>query len=543
MLPFSFLLLISLLTASSLLISNGNAKKSFLHINKPSNLGFSRKELAKNLSMLRGGQLTEVIPQIAKKFIETPTGLFNALLLTLSIVSIGWKVTSNVIDKKANADNASSKPKDVASLQLRFLTVFWLMRMADWLQGPYFYEVYSSKLIGGLPVSLDLVSKLFLVGFASTGLFGPWMGRLVDSVGRKFGTIAFAVLYTIGAISTKSNLLPVLLLGRVAGGLGTSLLFSAPEAWLVGEHNKQKFDGKWLGQTFGLAYAGDAIVAICAGQLASLANSFFGPTGPFLLSIVFLFFGSLIAFFKWDENVATKSIAVKTTQKNIIENDIITTTTQTSAATQLVEKEDKKPSVFETLVLMSKNSNILLVGAVQALFEGAMYIFVLQWPPAVKAALQAASAYGANAVVPYGSIFSCFMASCLLGSLSFSALQAKKIKIETSTSLMLLIATIAITIATLIGSSNLYILIAALFVFESCVGMYFPSIGTLRSKYLPDSHRSVIMNIFGIPLNLIVVSVFLSIKYLGVAGALTCSSVALGLSTLFSLVLLFLNKK
>lgn len=61
--------------------------------------------------------------------------------------------------------------------------------------------------------------------------------------------------------------------------------------------------------------------------------------------------------------------------------------------------------------------------------------------------------------------------------------------------------------------------------------MYFPLIGTLRSKYVPDSHRSVIMNLFGIPLNLIVVSVFLSIKKLGIQGALTCSTVSLGLAT------------
>ena len=57
----------------------------------------------------------------------------------------------------------------------------------------------------------------------------------------------------------------VLLFGRLMGGLGTSLLFSAPEAWMVGEHNKEKHAGKWLGQTFGLAYAGDAVVAIIAG--------------------------------------------------------------------------------------------------------------------------------------------------------------------------------------------------------------------------------------------------------------------------------------
>jgi hypothetical protein len=67
-------------------------------------------------------------------------------------------------------------------------------------------------------------------------------------------------------------LLPLLLLGRLAGGIGTSLLFSAPEAWLVGESIKGGFDGRWLGQTFGWAYAGDSIVAIIAGQLASIGD-------------------------------------------------------------------------------------------------------------------------------------------------------------------------------------------------------------------------------------------------------------------------------
>jgi hypothetical protein len=81
------------------------------------------------------------------------------------------------------------------------------------------------------------------------------------------------------------------------------------------------------------------------------------------------------------------------------------------------------------------------------------------------------------------------------------------------------------------STGSLSTLIAAFFAFEACVGMYFPSIGTLRSKYVPDSHRSVIMNIFGLPLNIIVVGVFLSIKYLGVTGALSCATGALALAS------------
>ena len=100
-----------------------------------------------------------------------------------------------------------------------------------------------------------------------------------------------------------------------------------------------------------------------------------------------------------------------------------------------------------------------------------------------------------------------------------------------STSTMLAVATAAMAVAPAVGGTSLAAIVAAFFVFEACVGMYFPSIGTLRSKYIPDSHRSVIMNLFGIPLNLLVVSVFLSIRSLGVQGALRCATAALGVAT------------
>ena len=159
----------------------------------------------------------------------------------------------------------------------------------------------------------------------------------------------------------------------------------------------------------------------------------------------------------------------------------------------------------------------------QALFEGAMYIFVLQWPPAMKAVLTGA--------VPFGKVFSCFMVCCMIGSSTFSALSSR-VKLEDSVLLMLVLATAAMATATVsCGATALAPLVAAFFAFEACVGMYFPSIGGLRSKYLPDAYRGVIMNLFGIPLNLIVVAVFLSIGRLGVTGALTCSTVALSLAT------------
>lgn len=444
-----------------------------------------------------------------------PTNFFNSLFVALMGVILTFKGAEWQRQRSdPSSKSADTKPASVKSLQWRFLSVFWVLRLADWLQGPYFYDVYASKIINGVPASADMISRLFLIGFASTGVLGPWIGKLVDRYGRKAGTIAFSLLYTLGALSTRSSALAVLAFGRLMGGIGTSLLFSAPEAWMVGEHMNDKHDSKYIGETFGLAYAGDSLIAIIAGQLASMMASKTGPTGPFSLSVPFLWVGAFIAALKWKENVAPKSANAGDTSDGGI----------------------TIPSAF---VEMKKDKRIVLVGAMQALFEGAMYIFVLQWCPAMREAVKSVAwgEAGATASVPFGKIFSCFMASCLLGSTLFSSLQKKKVPTESIAKGMMLSAAAAMTVAVVavknaaaFGANSFYALVGAFLLFEACVGMYFPSIGTLRGKYLPDSHRGVIMNIFGFPLNLIVVTVNLLISYLGVTGALSCSAATLALA-------------
>lgn len=256
------------------------------------------------------------------------------------------------------------------------------------------------------------------------------------------------------------------------------------------------------------AYAGDSIVAILAGQFAGAAAASRGPTGPFELSTGFLLFGGLLAALLWKENRAENS-----------------------------GDSSKKPSIREAVDVVKGDPKIMLVGAVQSLFEAAMYIFVLQWPPAISKAV--AKAFGSGSATPYGTVFSCFMASCLLGSTLFGQLAKVGVATEVSTSSMLTVAALAMSAATFTVSASssaismsLAGLMASFFAFEACVGMYFPSIGTLRSKYVPDSHRSVIMNLFGIPLNLLVVSVFLSTNKLGLKGALSVSSGALAVAAL-----------
>jgi len=425
----------------------------------------------------------------------SPASLFNAVFGGLAATAAVAKVATRPAKSAPQKTDAAAR-----ALRRRFLPVFWLLRMADWLQGPYFYEVYASKTFNGQPASLELVSRLFLAGFGSTALLGPYMGRLSDARGRKLGTLCYAALYAGAAATTKSPVLWILFAGRVLSGVGTSLLFSAPEAWLVGDAAKSG-TSEALGSTFGAAYAGDALVAIVAGQLAAAAASVRGPTGPFELSAGFLAAGALAACFLWKENVAAPS-----------------------------GTKGEGPSVRDAVTVIRKDRKILTVGAMQALFEGAMYIFVLQWPPALSKGIL--KSFGKGALTPFGAVFSCFMVCCLLGSTAFQALSDRGVRTEKKALATMGLATAAMACAAAAAKRNtIASLTAAFFAFELCVGMYFPTIGTLRSKYLPEGQRAIIMNLFGIPLNLLVVGCFLSIKRLGVSGALTVAAGALGLAT------------
>ncbi|CAB9526234.1 Molybdate-anion transporter [Seminavis robusta] len=492
-----------------------------------------------------------------------------------------WTTLITGLYSNNNSNDTTTKVSPVRLrlryMQVKFLTVFWLLRMSFWMSGPYFYAAYASKrLPTGEPLTPSTISQISLAGFAAVALVGPFLGKVSDRHGRKLGTLLAAFLYGIGAWSTTvDGMLWILFVGRAVGGVATSLLSASPEAWLVSEFKKQQqavidgshnntnthkdkeddFDSEiddldavsdpsWIRETFGMAYAYDSVVAMLAGQVAGRVASHRGPTGPFQVSPFFLLLGALVTAFLWEENTATSTPRSSTSNSNSTADD------------------NKKPTIWDAVWVIQSDVRIMLLGGVQSLFEGAMYVFVMQWPPTMNHAIQ--RSFGADAITPYGTVFSCFMACCMVGSTLFGMLSKRPSQVkrnstslELSTigmlalaSLSLLLGTFAVRSSSSANNNNnnyaqgepnenngtggesvrLLRLIVSYFVFEACVGIYFPTIGTLRSKYLPDSHRSLIMTLFGVPLNIIVVTVFLLVPKLGHVGALAVASIAVGLA-------------
>ena len=431
------------------------------------------------------------------------TEFFDTTLLVLLTGLVALRLWMWNKNRVRSADGPSAKKNEVGlqSLHYRYLAVFWILRAADWMQGPYFYEVYASKRDEtGEPFSQMTIAILFLCGFISSGICGTFVGVVVDKFGRKKGCLALCVIYSLSALTTTSNSLTVLVLGRFMGGVATSLLESAPESWFVCQHNVHKIDGSLLGKCFGWAWFGNSIVAIIAGYLASTVATVGSsgeqdPTAPFMASVALLVIGFVMIAFLWGENYGSTG----------------STGGGGSANAKALSTSEQISSTLRTI---RSTPSIALVGAIQSLFEGSMYVFVLAWAPCIKA-----FATG-DEEVPFGKIFSCFMVCCMVGSSLFGELMgAYGGKVEKFIPLVLVAAAGAMSMSAILSSSFL-VVVAGFFVFEATVGMYFPSINCLRSAYVPNEIRSTAMNIFRVPLNVIVVTLNLSVNVIGTNGSL-----------------------
>jgi len=313
---------------------------------------------------------------------------------------------------------------------------------------------------------------LFIAGFGSSAVFGTFVGSLADKYGRKRMSIVFGILYSISCITKAYNNFNVLLFGRILGGVATSLLFSVFEAWMVYEHNKHEFSAQWMSNTFSLSIFGNGLVAILSGIMASIVvtNTSLGYVAPFYLAIVFLVVAIIMVSTCWVENYGDSEINISQTFKNAI----------------LALKSDYR---------------IPLLGCVQSLFEASMYVFVFEWTPVLE---HASSESFKEDPGLYGLIFAAYMVSIMIGSSIFSML-CNSWQPEQIAKLVLLTSFVTILVPAFTTNANFLLL--AFMVYEVCCGLYFPTIGTLRAKYIPEESRAAVMNFFRIPLNVLVVAV------------------------------------
>lgn len=388
---------------------------------------------------------------------------------------------NSVSKNKSSASSAVNAAK-FSSFQNNYLIVFLLAMYADWLQGPYVYELYVSYGFNQVQIA-----ELFVCGFASSMVVGTFVGGLADKLGRKLMCIMYCVCYISGCLTKMVPEYWTLMLGRFLSGISTSLLFSVFESWMVCEHHKQGHDNTLIGDTFAYATFGNGLVAVVAGLTANYAASNYGYVAPFVVAIIPLVLVALMISFTWSENYGNQQLNMMS-------------------------------SLTKGFDLVRRDSRIAALGLAQSCFEGSMYTFVFMWTPALKTEVEVA-AEAKNEKFPeatsefLGLIFAVYMISVMIGSTLFKIFSVRR---EIMYKIPLFLHGIAVvsmlTTAFFIDYKD--VVYAMFLLFEMTVGLFYPSYGVIKSEKIPEDIRSAVMNIFRMPLNAFVVLLLLKIKFL-----------------------------
>ncbi|KUF79460.1 Major Facilitator Superfamily (MFS) [Phytophthora nicotianae] len=239
-----------------------------------------------------------------------------------------------------------------------------------WLANALQWPVWASSCCLGLLMcllSLHIIEKLFVVQRSSQKLsnaqpkttmvnvtFAHFQQQYLVVYGLVMfadwlqGTHMYSLYHIVINILEDVPIMAVLLVGRVLGGISTSLLFSAFESWMVTEHRQRGFADSLLGKTFALGSEINGVVAVIAGLVAQLTADAFGDIGPFRAAVVVTAIATLFVF-SWSENYGSPS------------------------------GDDSKEVQKAEHCGVTSNSGLTLdsyaLGLCYSLFEGAMYVF------------------------------------------------------------------------------------------------------------------------------------------------------------------------
>eukprot|EP00937_MAST-01D_sp_MAST-1D-sp2_P003677 g3677.t1 len=374
-----------------------------------------------------------------------------------------WLLRQQASARSTLSPRAGGWEADFDGLRRRYLLGFVPAMLADWMMGGHIYALYAAH-----GYSMDEIAVLFLVGFGASMALGTALGSASDSMGRARACRLYCALYAVSAVCNNSPSWGMLVLSRITGGAATSLLYCCFEVWAVDEHARLNLPRRTLERLFAEATLLNACSAVAGGLLAEAAVHYGGLTAPFNCALLPLGVSALAVGTRWRDNYGERAIG-------------------TTAA------------LAKAAVLILRTPLLIATGVLSAAFEGVMYVFVFMWTPALEARHGPASA-GA-ALLPHGIVFALLMLWKMLGSNAFALLSHAGRGTHPIT-VTAVFALAALSLFAPVRSGSFGAALAAFAVYEFCIGMYWPTIGVLRSRHVPQAARATINTLFRVPLNM-----------------------------------------
>lgn len=360
-------------------------------------------------------------------------------------------------------------------------------------------------------------------------VFGIVAGSVSDAVGFKNGVVLAAILYGAAAFSVTFTDPILVAAGRIASGIGSTLLFTAPEGWLVSEVRSRKLGDAFLSKMFGAVWFMNSMNGVFAGYFAAeRTKERFGIDGVFKLAGAALFSGGVLCMLLWNENSSKDK-----------ENDQKAAPSK-KPSVPVVTAEVNGSTLRGALTIIATKEDVVLVGLIQSFAEAALYTFILAFSPALDECVT--NLPEGTPDVPKGKVFACFMVSVMIGASLYDAGSNLGATNEMAMAVALFLSVGSLgTSAVAWKSLGLLEQLVCFMVFEAAVGIYFPAMGSLRSKAIPESGTGIITNLFRIPLNLFTAITYSSYDSVGTNGLVYCAAGLLGLAAVLHARLMSIN--
>ena len=359
-------------------------------------------------------------------------------------------------------------------LKTRYLLAYLLARAAMWAKAPYIYTLFMSV----HKFSFLEIGRLYLVDAVSALIFGPITGQLADKYGRKkfcryynYSVLLNIILRLLGDRLTAY-------LAQIVTGFGSGLINTTFEAWVVSESDREfmgycKEAERFRRKLFVKANLYDEIISILILIICAVIYSYLGIYAPFVISFTFSLLSLLVIAKNWKENALSKSETIMAQMKGAL-------------------REFKK-------------GEVLGIGLIEGIVMACLNMFLFSWTPILK---QSTSG-GMNP----GFIFTSMVLTMIVGTKICKLL------------IVYLYCDYFISITGCLFFQGIFLILTYykdsflerlifLCAFDGLIGFYNPVNSVLKSKILVEKYRALLMNLFRVPLNIYVIIVLLTIRYI-----------------------------
>jgi Na+/melibiose symporter-like transporter len=133
-------------------------------------------------------------------------GIFAASVVICALITFRssdrykvWRAGTNV----GSNDSVVSEEVSQAHKKLlqKYIIVYLLATISDWLQGPFVYALYTDYGFKKIEIA-----QLFVAGFGSSMIFGSFVGGMADWGGRRTFVIIYALVYIASCVTKREFL-------------------------------------------------------------------------------------------------------------------------------------------------------------------------------------------------------------------------------------------------------------------------------------------------------------------------------------------------